>query len=84
MNDEELMQTGAKLERERLARIAMGEGLRNEDESRRARTFAAAGEVSERKRLLRLFEECRERDDHPEWAEWAVKIITTHKDHRYL
>jgi hypothetical protein len=80
---EKSMQAGAKLERERLARIAMGERLRK-DESRNAREFAAAGEVAERQRILRLFEEHVKSDDHAEWAVWATDVINLSKDYRYL
>jgi hypothetical protein len=81
---EKSMQAGAKLERERLARTAMGLRVRNEDESRNAREFAAAGEVAERQRILRLFEEHVKSDDHAEWAEWAIDVINLSKDYRYL
>jgi hypothetical protein len=78
------MKTGAKLEHERLAKVAFGYRLRNDEDSANAREFAAAGEVTEQRRILALFEERLQLGDNPEAAQWAIEVIRTSTDSRYL
>ena len=82
--EEKAVKAGIKLEHERLAKVALGARLRNEEESRLAREFAAAGEVSEQRRLLELFKDKIDNQENPEWAEWAIQVIKESRDVRYL
>lgn len=78
------LELGARLERERLAKVALGNKLRNEDESRMAREYAAAGEVAEKRRIVDLFKDKIDNQENPEWAEWAIEVIKSSTDVRYL
>ena len=78
------LELGARLERERLAKVALGNKLRNEDESRMAREYAAAGEVAEKRRIVDLFKDKIDNQENPEWAEWAIEVIKSSPDVRYL
>jgi len=78
------LELGARLERERLAKVALGSTLRDEEESKLAREFAAAGEVSEKRRIIDLFKDRIANQENIEAAEWAIEVIKSSTDFRYL
>lgn len=79
------IELGARMERERLAKVALtAPGFRNEEESRLAREFAAAGEVAEKRRIKDLFKDRIANQDNVEAAEWAIEVINSSTDFRYL
>lgn len=79
------IELGARLERERLAKIALtAPGFRNEEESKLHREFAAAGEIAEKRRIIDLFKDRIANQDNAEAAEWAIEVIKSSTDFRYL